>query len=232
MNLVTDKYYLKTKRNHLGYRFSWEIFTDIILENVARKPYWLDIGAGPNILIDEQRGSEFAVGLDIEKPERIAIPPDSAYCIAQSELLPFKERCFDYVTSRYTFEHLREPHITMREVARVLKPGGVFALQTSNKNNPFILLSRMIPFALKKRIYPYLFKDNPSGTFKTHYKMNTPRALPVAIDCLKLQKLIMVEDLLRHNAVLFFLSDLIYRIMTILKLENLYGNMIALYKKN
>jgi SAM-dependent methyltransferase len=229
---ASDNYAERVKRRFPGYRFSWEIYTDVILENVARKPCWLDIGAGPNILIEEQPGFDFAVGLDIEKPSNAFVPHNSVYCLADCTLLPFKADSFDFITSRFTFEHLAAPLTALHEIARVLKPRGLFALQTTNKRNPLVIVSRMIPFSLKRVIFPVLFKDNPSGTFKTRYRMNTAKDIPTAIGGLKLEKLIMVEDILRHNPFLYFISSLVYRIIRLFKLEDLKGGIIALYRKD
>jgi SAM-dependent methyltransferase len=232
MTSSSDNYDETVKRRYPGYRFSWEIYTDIMLENVAGKPYWLDIGAGPNILIEEQPGFEFAVGLDIEKPDNAFVPRNSVYCLADCTLLPFKAESFDFITSRFTFEHLAAPLTALHEVARVLKPRGLFALQTTNKRNPLVIVSRVIPFALKRIIFPVLFKDNPSGTFKTRYKMNTARDIPPAIGGLKLEKLILVEDILRHNPFLYFISSFVFRIIRLFRLDNLKGNIIAIYRKD
>jgi SAM-dependent methyltransferase len=45
---------------------------------------------------------------------------------ADAELLPFAEGTFDVVLSGGLLEHFREPEKVLREMVRVLKPGGVF----------------------------------------------------------------------------------------------------------
>jgi SAM-dependent methyltransferase len=228
----SDRFIERIKSRFPGYKFSWEIYTEIILENVARKPYWLDIGAGPNILIEEQPGFEFAVGLDIQRPENAFAPNRSAYCLADCAFLPFKHSSFDFITSRYTFEHLREPLAALGEVARILKPNGLFAMQTTNKNSPLVIISRMIPFGIKRRIFPVLFKDNPSGTYKAYYRINAPGTLPTRFEGLKLERLEMVEDIMRANPAFLFLSSMLYRLISLFRLESLKGNMIAIYRKD
>ena len=223
----------KTKRNFPGYKFSWEIFTDIILENVATKPYWLDIGAGKNILIKEQPGANFSVGLDIIKENGLYNDHNTgAYVIANSSSLPFKDNSFEFITSRYTFEHLRQPQKTLAEIHRVLKTDGSFAMQTTNKNSPLILLSRLVPFKIKRVLIRKFFKNAPSDTFETYYEMNTPAAIKSENGSLRLEKLILIEDLLCQSRFLYIGSMLIFRFMRFFHLEKYSNNMIAIYRKN
>lgn len=231
------KYLPKIKEYFPIYRFSWEIFTDNILEQVRQQPYWLDIGARNNILIKEQPGYKFALGLDIEKPDKFFIDENSSFGLASIYDIPLKANSLDFVTSRYTFEHLEFPEKAFYEVLRVLKPDGIFLMQTTNKNNPLIVIARVIPFKIKKLILKLLFKDNPSGTFKTFYHINKPSAIKKSYQSepgqssLVLREFILAEDILCHSAVLFMISFLLYKIIRFFKLDGLMGNMICVYKK-
>ena len=46
--------------------------------------------------------------------------------------LPFADEAFDYVLFLEVIEHLRAPFAVMREISRILKPGGVLFLSTPN----------------------------------------------------------------------------------------------------
>ncbi|RHW36154.1 SAM-dependent methyltransferase [Lysinibacillus yapensis] len=50
------------------------------------------------------------------------------YVIADAESLPFLENTFDAVTCRIAPHHFPNPQLFVKEVARVLKPGGKFVL--------------------------------------------------------------------------------------------------------
>lgn len=45
---------------------------------------------------------------------------------ADAEALPFEANTFDLVTCRIAMHHFPDPHQSLAEIARVLKPGGVF----------------------------------------------------------------------------------------------------------
>lgn len=47
---------------------------------------------------------------------------------ARAENLPFADDFFDYVTSRFSFHHFNDGHAALREIRRVVKPGGFFKL--------------------------------------------------------------------------------------------------------
>jgi ubiquinone/menaquinone biosynthesis C-methylase UbiE len=51
---------------------------------------------------------------------------NTEFRLARAESLPFADADFDIVTSRLAAHHFEEVPAAMREIARVLKPGGVF----------------------------------------------------------------------------------------------------------
>lgn len=50
--------------------------------------------------------------------------------------LPYESGSFDIVTCTVSFDYLNKPLQVMKEVARVLKPGGMVILSTSNRCFP------------------------------------------------------------------------------------------------
>jgi SAM-dependent methyltransferase len=80
----------------------------------------LDLGCGdrPYSAIMGRHASSY-LGTDISLDH--TPPPDVC---SDSLNLPFKDESFDTVASTQVIEHVKNPFIMMREVARVLRPGG------------------------------------------------------------------------------------------------------------
>jgi SAM-dependent methyltransferase len=61
---------------------------------------------------------------------------------AQAAALPFAAASFDSVLMSHSLEHCPEPRDAVREVGRVLKPGGTFVVTTPNATSPAATLLR------------------------------------------------------------------------------------------
>jgi SAM-dependent methyltransferase len=99
-----------------------------------RDDWMLDLGCGDRRFEDLCRsltGFHY-VGIDFEGQE-----PD---LLADAHALPFKSETFSFVLSIAVLEHLAMPAVAMAEVARVLKPGGMF-IGTVAFLEPFHMLS-------------------------------------------------------------------------------------------
>jgi SAM-dependent methyltransferase len=93
--------------------------------------------------------------------------------------LPFRPRSFDLILASWLFEHLPRPADTLREVRRVLKPGGAIIFITPNGHHPLSYLNRLLgrlegsQGMMVKKIYGRERAD----TFPTYYRANTPEHL-------------------------------------------------------
>jgi 2-polyprenyl-6-hydroxyphenyl methylase/3-demethylubiquinone-9 3-methyltransferase len=102
----------------------------------------LDIGCGGGYLTEEIAGMGFApVGIDPSRPSLDAAVEharrsglDIAYAVGTGEAVPFPNEAFDAVFCCDVLEHVRDLPKVISEVARVLKPGGVFTFDTFNRN--------------------------------------------------------------------------------------------------
>lgn len=68
--------------------------------------------------------------------------------------LPFPDGTFDGVLSTSTLDHFddtREIDAALRELARVLRPGGVLVVTLDNPRNPLVRLRNRLPRSVQKR---------------------------------------------------------------------------------
>jgi ubiquinone/menaquinone biosynthesis C-methylase UbiE/broad specificity phosphatase PhoE len=101
----------------------------------------LDIGTGLGLLplLLAEDGAKQLVGIDIS-PEmlelaeylRLSRGSEAAtrviYRLAPAHALPFREESFDAVTCRLVLNHVRRPERIVKEIVRVLRPGGILIL--------------------------------------------------------------------------------------------------------
>jgi demethylmenaquinone methyltransferase/2-methoxy-6-polyprenyl-1,4-benzoquinol methylase len=108
------------------------------VEAVAAKPdeRVLDVACGTGLVsraLVERWGCE-VVGLDQSEPmlargrEKLAAKPRLAprvrFVAGEAEALPFADDEFDHLTFTYLMRYVDDPAATLRELARVVKPGG------------------------------------------------------------------------------------------------------------
>lgn len=115
----------------------------------------VEFGAVPLLLTAPLARLGYSVtGVDIA-PDRFAgsirrLDLDVVRADIETEKLPFADARFDVALFNELFEHLRiNPIVTMREVHRTLKPGGLLFLSTPNLRS----LAGLANFLLKNRCY-------------------------------------------------------------------------------
>ena len=115
--------------------------------NVGAGARVLDVCTGPGLLAlgASQRGAE-AVGLDFADEvvdlARTNVPA-AQFQRGDAQDLPFDDDSFDAVVCGYGVMHVPEPEIALREMRRVVRPGGRVAISvwdSSTPNNGFGLI--------------------------------------------------------------------------------------------
>ena len=136
----------------------------------------LEIGAGsglrPQKAYDLRGKVSRYVGIDLD--ERVLNNPnqDESY-VADASSLPFEGTSFDLVFSSMVAEHLEHPQLAFAEVARVLKPEGVFLFETPGRWYYPMLLARALPHGLRVALVGWAKVGRESDdVFPSFYRCN------------------------------------------------------------
>ena len=159
-----EKYELENWRiSYIKRLFEW-------LE-LSSKDKYLDIGVGGSgyTIIETSRKGIFSVGIDvsfegIKKAKYFAeveLKDTKLYnfIVANAEHLPFKNETFDKISAISVLEHIPNDELTIKEIARILKPNGKVFITVPNaytRINPIFWL-------------PYYIHDKRIGHLR-HYK--------------------------------------------------------------
>lgn len=85
----------------------------------------LRVGAGTRVVAVDQ--SEPMLRRGILRTHAAGFGDRTTFALAQAERLPFVSDSFDALTFTYLMRYVDDPAETMRELARVVRPGGVIA---------------------------------------------------------------------------------------------------------
>jgi len=102
---------------------------------LGRKGSVLDIGCGPGFLLREFRdrgwqvhGTEFSAPSAAHARDVLQLP----IAVGDVSALQFQDGSFDAVVMWHVLEHMTDPQSTVAQVARLLRPGGIFLCAVPN----------------------------------------------------------------------------------------------------
>ena len=148
----------------------------------------LDIGAGrgeiavsnfgyASGLVDLRGPGRRIVGLDIDEAI-LENPTLDERVLYDGGVMPLEDESIDLIVSDYTLEHIADPDLFCREVARVLKPSGWLCARTPHLYSALVLASSLMP---NSRHVDILAKVQPGrqarDVFPTVYGLNTKRTI-------------------------------------------------------
>jgi ubiquinone/menaquinone biosynthesis C-methylase UbiE len=136
----------------VGCRATWGQFNGPHFEEVYRSFFGLsdekfsnkrilDIGCGPLGTLEWIKDAELCIGLD---PLALAYRQfgtashSMTYVAAESERIPFPSNYFDFVSSFNSLDHVDRLQPVLKEIERVIAPGGTFLLITDIHDAPTV----------------------------------------------------------------------------------------------
>lgn len=154
---------------------NWDdsLFRERILAQIKPDYVILDLGAGAGIVAQMNfKGlAKRVCGVDLD-PRVVDNPMLDDGKVSDAGGIPYGDSLFDVVFSDNVFEHLDNPLAVYKEVARVLKPGGVLLFKTPNKRHYMPTIARMTPHWFHQFINRLRGRAEVD-TFPTRYLTNT-----------------------------------------------------------
>lgn len=115
------------------------------------------------------------VGVDLDA--RVAQAFHSEFHRCSLDAMPFGDASFDLVVSEYVWEHLDNPEGVLREIARVLKPGGQLVVLTPCKWSYKGIAAWLMPFRFHIWMGNIRYgKGHDPDMYPTQYRCNTRTA--------------------------------------------------------
>ncbi len=156
-----------------AFRGMYDRLQDAIEQYVRPSDIVLDAGCGSGRVFQHRLAGRVrrVVGVDVtDEPRGNANIDDGAK--ADLRALPLRGEKFDLIVISHVAEHLTEPEPVFRELARVLRPGGLLLLLTPNRWHYVPLVARLVPHRLHVAFNRWRGVDT-RDVFPTAYRANT-----------------------------------------------------------
>jgi ubiquinone/menaquinone biosynthesis C-methylase UbiE len=168
---IYKQYYGNSDYKHHNARYREDVFSRLGPEAVI-----LDAGAGELGFTREVASmARLAIATDMGEINRK--PGDPPAFRGNLEHIPLKDSSIDLVISMAVVEHLDDPTTSFREMARVLKSGGVFIAQTPSKYDYVSLIAHLTPHWFHRWLLSRLLDRREEDIFPTCFKANTREAM-------------------------------------------------------
>jgi SAM-dependent methyltransferase len=158
---------------------NWDdaLFRERILSSLRPEHVVLDVGAGAGIVPQMNFKGKVAriCGVDLD-PRVVDNPMLDEGRVCDASVIPYPNAKFDVVFADNVLEHLAEPAMVFGEVARVLKPGGVFLFKTPNKWHYVPTIARATPHSFHEWINRWRGRE-AADIFPTLYRANSASAV-------------------------------------------------------
>jgi SAM-dependent methyltransferase len=155
----------------------------------------LDVGCGRGVGLQDDRllyrrdlrrlrgRCQQVIGIDVDPDGASNSGLDEFHLLDVSgEGWPVADGSIDMIVSDFVLEHVDTPEAHFAEVARVLKPGGVYCARTSNRIGYVGLAARLVPNRRHAQVLKRVQRGRAEvDVFPTRYRVNTVWALRRAL---------------------------------------------------
>jgi SAM-dependent methyltransferase len=153
------------------------VFDASIRRYLRRDAVILDAGAGRGAMYPYDYGEAVQKVIGVDADAGIWGNPNlDEAVVADICHMPFADRTFDLVFSKYVVEHFARPIAAFREIRRVMKPGAHFLFHTPNRFHYVALGATLTP----PRFHEWFNERRGRAhedTFPTRYRANDRRTL-------------------------------------------------------
>ncbi len=133
-------------------------------------PLVIGCGSGDELrLLKSEHATAFDLSVNAIIQARQLLP-NNAYMQADGMHLPFADNSFDLVLTSEVIEHILEPHKMMREIYRVLRPGGCVVVTTPNWRSFFGTARWLAEKLLQRQVSS---DDQPVDHWSTPHSLTT-----------------------------------------------------------
>lgn len=226
-----------------GLKYSQTLYEDVLVAEVGQDVTWMDLGCGHQMLPpwrfeSEQKLAQRAkmlAGLDYDFASLAKHRTIHHRVHGDVTKLPFADGSFDLVTANMVFEHLMEPQVQLAEITRVLRPGGQLIFHTPNALGYGVLLGRLVPGWVKKRLAWFLQGRKAEDVYPAYYRINSSATIESLAEHsgLKVKDIMLVMS--SPNLVmippLMIVELLLARLLMTQPLRPLRTNIIAILRK-
>jgi ubiquinone/menaquinone biosynthesis C-methylase UbiE len=174
-------YWCLEKLINPGAESSQYVYERSLRKRVSPLTVWLDAGCGTSIMplwIPRQWDligiARMIFGMDpllnaLESNKQI-----DRRVAGKLENLPFSNESLNLVSANMVIEHVENPDQVLKEIRRVLMPGGRFVFHTPNKNHYLVFIASLLPRWFKDRFVRSTESRTP---FPAFYRLNTVKQI-------------------------------------------------------
>lgn len=175
-----------------GLKYAHTIYEEVLKAHVSPGTRWLDLGCGHQLLPPWRAQQERLLAsvpktlIGIDSDAHSLAVHRSILQLVRGDIsdLPFRDSSFDLATANMVVEHLDAPETQLREVARVLRPGGLFIFHTPNALAYATIAARAIPQAARYRLARIIEGRDECDVFPTHYRINSTKRISAVAEAL------------------------------------------------